>query len=246
MKRAICLITIRPSQIWMDFLKNFKNYDIYVVVDDLTKDYSEFEEQYPKLHLIKVSDEECRKNGYLHSSYMPRSSLIFNEIIAWDRALCYFTNVNKTHDQVWFFEDDVFFHHEQTLLDIDSKYQVSDILCRDKNAQPKPGEWDWFWPAIRIHFQEPHFHSPICAVRLSNVFLEKLDEYIRLTNKLAFIEALLPSIAHYYGLTYVLADELNQIHWRKEWSTSDMSRTQIFHPMKNMEQQKEMRDFLNI
>ena len=244
MKRAICLITIRVNKIWLDFLKSFKNYDIYIVVDDLKEDDSYLKDSYPNLHLIKISDEECKKYGYIHSSYMPSSSLVFNEIIAWDRCLCYFTNNNKRYDDVWFFEDDVFFYNEETLKNIDLKYEDCDILCRDKNPQPKEGEWNWFWPAIHMHFSEPYFHSPICGVRLSKMFLDKLNEYVKINKKLAFIEALLPSIAHYYELKYVIADELNQIHWRKDWSFSEMTRFQIFHPIKNMEQQKEIRDYL--
>jgi hypothetical protein len=243
-KKAICLLTITPNKIWLDFLSKFINYEIFIVVDNLLIDYQMYKDSYPNVHFIKVTDDECRYYGYIHSSYMPTSSLVFNEIIAWDRALCYFTNINTDFEQIWFFEDDVFFYNEQTLLMIDTKYQESDLLCKDKNPQPKPGEWNWFWPAIHIHFPEPYFHSPICAIRLSNLFLSKLNEYINQHKKLAFIEALLPSIAHYYQLKYVLVDEFGEIHWRKEWKMIEMNTHQIFHPIKNMEQQKEIRNYL--
>jgi len=243
-KTAVCFLTIRPDSIMLDFLSRFNEYVVFIVVDDLINDHQNL---YPNVQLIKVTDEECRQFGYIHSSYMPYSSLVFNEIIAWDRALCYFTNINKDFKHVWFFEDDVFFYNEQTLISIDSKYpEIADILCKDKNPQPKPGEWDWFWPAVHIHFPEPYFHSPICAVRLSHIFLDKLNEYIQKNKKLAFIEALLPSIAHYYDLNYVLVDEFSQIHWRKEWDLTEMNKHQIFHPMKNREQQKNVRHFLEM
>jgi hypothetical protein len=245
MKSAICLITIKPNRIWLDFLNNFDNYDIYIVVDDLITDYKIYKNIYSKINFIKIYDGECKQYGYIHSSYMPTSSLIFNEIIAWDRALCYFTIMNKTYEQVWFFEDDVFFYNEQTILNIDLKYPESDFLCKDKNPQPKEGEWNWFWPAIQIHFPGPYFHSPICATRLSKIYLEKLDEYIKLNKKLAFIEALLPSIGHYMNLKVTLVDEFKQIYWRKDWYQSEMNNHDIFHPMKDMEQQKEMRGLLS-
>lgn len=244
MDNAICLITIIPSKIWLEFLNKFENYDIYIVVDDLTPNYESYKELYPKINIIKVTDDECKNYGYIHSSYMLNSSLIFNEIIAWDRGLCYFTNINKNYKQVWFFEDDVFFYNEQILLNIDFKYSYSDILCKDKNTQPKQDEWNWFWPAIQIHFPEPYFHSPICAIRLSQLFLKKLNEYININKKLAFIEALLPSIAHYYNLKYVLVDEFKQIHWRKEWYNTDMNKYDIFHPVKNMDNQNTFRLYL--
>jgi hypothetical protein len=248
MKKAICLITIRPNKIWLNFLNNFENYDIYVVVDDLITDYddcNDYKNIYPNIQFIKVSDDECRHRGYIHSSYMPTSSLVFNEIIAWDRALCYFTNMNKNYEHVWFFEDDVFFYSEETLLQIELKHRDADLLCKEKNQEPKAGEWDWFWPVIQINFPGPYFHSPICAIRLSKTYLEKLDEYIIMNKKLAFIEALLPSIAYYNNLKVELVDEFNQIHWRRDWQLSDLNKNDIFHPMKNMEQQREMRELIH-
>jgi len=242
MKTAICLITIHPNKVWLELLNNFQNYDIYVIVDDLVTDYKDYIIKYPNIEFIKITDETCRQIGYIHSSYMPTSSLVFNEIIAWDRALCYFTNMNRQYDQVWFFEDDVFFYNEETIIKIDFKYnRDADLLCKEKNLQPKEGEWKWFWPAIQIHFPEPYFHSPICAIRFSKIFLEKLNEYIKSTKKLAFIEALLPSIAYYNKLKVVLVDEFKQIYWRKDWELNEINMHDIFHPMKNMEQQATFR-----
>jgi hypothetical protein len=245
MKKAICLITIRPNKIWLDFLNNFENYDIYVVIDDLLTNYDDYINTYSNINFIKISDDECKYYGYVHSSYMPTSSLIFNEIISWDRALCYFTNINTKYEHIWFFEDDVFFYNENTLLQIDLKHNGADLLCKDKNPQPKEGEWCWFWPAIEIHFKPPYFHSPICAIRVSKTYLEKLNEYIKINKKLAFIEALLPSIGYYNNLTVELVNEFNKIFWRHDWQLSELNKYDVYHPMKNMEQQNEMRDYLS-
>jgi len=242
MKKAICLITTTPNKIWLEFLNNFENYDIYVVVDDLITDYKDYDQIYANIRFIKITDDECRQYGYIHSSYMPTSSLAFNEIIAWDRALCYFTNMNTNYEQVWVFEDDVFFYSEETLLQIDLKHSSdADLLCKDKNPEPKEGEWCWFWPAIEIHFHGPYFHSPICAIRLSKTYLEKLNDYIKTSKKLAFIEALLPSIAYYNNLKVELVDEFKKIVWRNNWQLSEINTHDIFHPIKNMEQQATFR-----
>jgi hypothetical protein len=175
---------------------------------------------------------------------MPNSSLTFNEIIAWDRALYYFTNINTSYDNVWFFEDDVFFYDENTLLNIDKRMPESDILCKEKNPEPKEGAWNWFWPAIHINFPPPYFHSPICAVRMSNRLLSHLNEYVKRNKVLFFIEAMFPSIAHYHNLKYDSPSELVQIHWRKDWTIDELNQNQVFHPMKNMEQQREFRSLL--
>jgi len=234
-KNAVCLVTIRPSSVWTDLLKQFQNYDVFIVVDNIDTE---------SVGVIKITNDECIRHGYIHSSYMPNSSLTFNEIIAWDRALYYFTNINTGYDNVWFFEDDVFFYDENTLLNIDKTYPKSDILCKEKNSEPKSGEWSWFWPAIHIHFPPPYFHSPICAVRMSNSLLSHLNEYVKQNKVLFFIEAMFPSIAHYNHLTYDSPAELGQLHWRKDWTIDELNKSQVFHPMKNMEQQREFRSLL--
>lgn len=237
-RNAVCLVTIKPHMVWVDFLAQFKNYDVYIVVDRPNDPEC--------LGFIQITNEDCIKAGYIHSSFMPTSSLVFNEIIAWDRALFYFTNVSTDYDNVWFFEDDVFFYGESTILDVDKKYPNSDILCKQKNPEPKEGEWAWFWPAISIDFPGPYFHSPICAVRMSRRLLSYIDEYVARPRirKLFFIEAMFPTIAHYHGLVYDMPTELGEIHWRRDWSIEEMNCGTFFHPMKDMNQQREFRELL--
>ena len=178
MKSAIALITIEPSEIWLSFLSTFQHYDIYIILDRVEYDTRIYASTYPNIHFIQIPDSSCIAHGYIHSSYMPTSSLHFNEIIAWDRALYYFTQNNPLeYDHVWFFEDDTFFYDERTIREIDLKYPEADLLCKDKNPEPKPGEWGWFWPVITIHFPPPYFHSPICAVRMSKHLLFHIDAY---------------------------------------------------------------------
>ena len=38
---CICLICYKPNDIWFDFLSKFTKYDIYIIIDDNTKDYKE-------------------------------------------------------------------------------------------------------------------------------------------------------------------------------------------------------------
>lgn len=244
MKNAICLITIKPNKVWLDFLATFTKYDVYILVDNLDLDYAIYMKAYPTIHIVAITNEECEQYGYIHSSYMPNSSLNFNQIIAWDRALCYFTNKNTIYKNIWFFEDDVFFYNENTILQIDNAYLESDILCKEKNPEPKPGEWKWFWPAITVHFAGPYFHSSIAAVRMSAKLLGLINEYVKVNKKLCFIEALFPSIAHHNNLLYDSPIELNQIHWRHDWETEHVTKSHIFHPIKNMLEQKEKRDYL--
>ena len=243
-RNAICLLTIHPHPVWIDFLNQWNHYDVYVFVDREYKDINDMNDVKKNMKTIYVSDEECRRRGFIHSSYMPYSSLVFPEIIAWDRALCFMTDPSTPrYDQVWFLEDDVFVYDETVLKNIDSKYPNSDILCKDKNPQPQPGEWCWFWPAVHLPFPEPYFHSPICAVRLSGLFLDKLGEYALTQGKLAFIEALFPSLVVHHGMRYVMGiEEMQTLHWRRDWDVlSELNTRQIFHPAKDSLVHKEWR-----
>ena len=38
--------------------------------------------------------------------------------------------------------------------------------------------------------------------------------------------------------------ELSEIHWRRDWSIIEINSKTFFHPMKDMEQQREFRELL--
>ena len=81
---------------------------------------------------------------------------------------------------------------------------------------------------------------------MSKQLLFHLNEYVKENKKLCFIEALFPSLSHRHNLIYQLCDEFSELHWRKDWNISDFDRTKIFHPLKNIEQQNEIRCLLHI
>jgi len=244
LQNAICLLTITPSIIWIDFLSKIKNYDVYIMMDNINFDTKIYQHKYPNLKFIQIKNEDCAASGYIHSLYMQNASLVFNEIVAWDRGLYYFTTLNVSYDNIWFFEDDCFFYNEDTLLNIDLKYPNTDILCKDKTPEPKEHEWKWFWPAITIHFPPPYFQSLICGVRMSKKLLFHLNEYVKQHKRLFFIEAMFPTIAYRYNLSYELCQELGGLNWRKDWKLEDFNKTHIFHPIKNIEEQHKVRSLL--
>ena len=70
-----------------------------------------------------IDDEKCKLNGYVNAEF--KSDKIVN---AWDKALYYFGVENKNYEFIWFLEDDVFFHEENTLIQIDNQYSREDLL----------------------------------------------------------------------------------------------------------------------
>jgi hypothetical protein len=235
---AICIITIRPHIDFLEFYKDFKDYDVIFMIDDISYDTTVLQSAYPTIRFVQIPNEECNKHGFKYSSYMQNSSLVFNEIIAWDRALYYFTYINAMYDHVWFLEDDVFVYGEESFTHLDTKYKNSDILCRDKNHESKPDEWQWFWPAIHIQFERPYFHSPICAVRMSKRLLSHIRDYIDQHKRMVFIEAMFPTIAHRYNLIYDRPEEFQKLVWRNDWKQSDLTKLDFVHPIKDLSKHK--------
>jgi hypothetical protein len=52
---------------------------------------------------------------------------------------------------VWFFEDDVFFNNENTLLQIDLKHPYSDLLSNVYTENKDGEKKSWLWRKITIH-----------------------------------------------------------------------------------------------
>jgi len=243
MEYAICILTIRPNKNVVQFYNMFTNYDVFFIIDDIHYDCSAFKTMYPSIQFIQISNEECDYHGYKHSSHMPRSSLDFNPIVAWDRALYYFCNVNTKYNHIWFLEEDVFIYGEETILNIDTNntYILSDLLCRDKTPKSKKGEWQWFWPAIFIPFEEPYFQSMICVTRMSRKLLNHIAQYIEIHKKLFFVEAMFPTIAHKHNLIYNTPSEFQNILWRYDWQLTELTKYDFFHPLKNPDKHQQLR-----
>jgi len=241
MKNAICIVSKEPARQWMEFLKDFVHYDVYIVFHHGNPETVEdFKEKYPTIHFVTFSEEECIQNGFQNSSHMENSSLNFGRVIAWDKALYLFSKIETGYDHVWFLEDDVFFCGETTVANLDQEYPDADILCPNKNPEPKEGEWAWFWPAIHIPFPGPYFHSMICSVRLSRALLSHINTYVQRYGTLFFIEAMFPTMASHHGLQYTICDKLKS-YWRKEWAEDEINNTDICHPVKDLEKQAKFR-----
>jgi hypothetical protein len=238
---AICIVNRKPYIDHVEFYNTFEMYDIFFVVDDNDFDLGKMKAEYPRINFVQVPNEVCHKTGFKHSLHMPTSSLVFNEVVSWDKSIYFFSAINKRYDHVWFLEDDVVVHGENTFRNVDNKYPFSDLLCRDKTPEPKPDEWQWFWPAIQINFEGPYFHSMICACRMSKKFLFCLNEYVRANNTMFFIEAMFPSVSHKNNLLCDMPEEFKNIVWRREWQQEDFNQSDFFHPVKNFEAHKTFR-----
>ena len=86
MRKAVCILCRNYNETWITFLKSFKNYDVYMVIDDNTIIYPK---KINNVFIIQIPDEECMKSHYYNSSVASN----LKPIVSWDRALYYFSTM---------------------------------------------------------------------------------------------------------------------------------------------------------
>lgn len=141
----VCLITFRPNAIWCNFLNVFTKYRIFMIVDDNNYDTREFQTKYRNIIFVKVENTKCETSGYVDTNFTLKKL-----ISGWDKALYYFGVENKNFDSIWFIEDDVFFHSENTLLKIDQQYTYQDLLSNNYATNGDGNKRTWLWNKITI------------------------------------------------------------------------------------------------
>jgi hypothetical protein len=227
---SVCLICLNPNDIWFEFLSQFKNYDVYVVIDNNTINYNGCFKHYDKIHVIQIQEIECIKSGFIDMNF-----LIGKKISGWEKALYYFSNINTNYKNVWFLEDDVFLYDESTFSNIDSKYLDSDLLSSpytEKNN--KNFKNDWHWDKIDIKLPLPYYSAMVCSVRISSKLMSAIKNYADKNKTLFFLEALFPTICKYHKLKYGVPKELTTITWRKLHKNNEINKINIYHPLKNI------------
>jgi hypothetical protein len=238
MKNAICVIERKPNLLWLEFLASFKEYDTYLVVDDNSENYSDqYALMFPTIHIVQIDDGDCQRSGFKNMN-----NLIFKkEVTGWEKAVFYFV-AKPEYDNVWFFEDDVFFHGEQTIKKIDLKYKASDVLTAPYHTSETGREW--YFPLIDINYDLPYYKAMVCAVRVSRKLLLGITDYATKNRTLFFLEALFPTLAFKYNLSYCTPKEMIQIYFKHTWKRYNLNKNNIFHPVKKIELHKEARDTL--
>jgi len=241
-KTALCIISYKPNPILLNFYNSFINYDIYTIIDDNTKNYSNADiiKNFNNIKFIQIKDKDCSDNGFTNSNVIGVKKIISG----WDKALYYFSIINKNYKNIWFIEDDVFFYDENTIISIDNKYEDYDILC---NSDFKVGKLnEWLWSRIKINLPQPYYHGMMCACRMSNKLLEAINDYAIKNKKIFFLEALFPTIAIKSNLKYYNPDEFRTITWRNKFEINQISKENIYHPFKNIEYHNIIRNSLKI
>jgi hypothetical protein len=246
-KRAIALIVKEPTEIYLDFLATFVSYDVYIIIDS-DKSMLHFQKKYKMLNIIQFDEKLCLKYGYKNVNYIG----IRKRVSGWDKALLFFSVIiPNMYNQVWFIEDDVFFLEEKVLINLDEKYEDQDLLanCDFKSQRTNNIKEElWVWPLIDIKIANPHYCGMMCITRISKHLLQGIRWYATRYKTLFFLEALFPTMTSHLGLTYFNPDELTSVTYNQEFNEeTDVSKikTYVFHPIKDINNHKELRNKYN-
>jgi hypothetical protein len=226
----ICLLSVRPDIKSYNFLKKIKEntkYEVMIVIDDNNYNIPNYD---MFIQVIKINNIECENNGY-------KSSVLWldNKACSRDKALYYFNKQNIEYEYIWFLEEDVFIPDIFTIKNIDEKYGSDDLLCAKNNIiYEKPTDWHWNHVNKQIKIEPPYASSMICAIRCSKKMMKSIDDYAKKYNNLFLDESLFNTLAVHNNLQVNTIPELKTIVYRTNWKLSDIVKTNLYHPIKDI------------
>ena len=238
---ALCLLCRTPNPIWLEFLKTFKHYDIYIMVDDNTYNLFELQERYPTLKFLQINNDLCKLLGYKDSNTAVYPAYV---TIAWDKAIYYFSETETSYDYVWLIEEDVLIYKEKTLKELDTQYPTSDLLMAPitDRAWDAKQPWDWHWCNIPFDDTLVQYNNltrgMVCASRMSQHMFECCSVYAQQNTqrKLMYIESFFPSLAKQHNLQLDTPKELSTIQWNTNWKdpAHTLEPGYCYHPVKDI------------
>jgi hypothetical protein len=229
---VVCLMCVCPNDIVLSFAKKIsKSYAVYIICDDIY--CSTAEESYATF--IKISDEEVTQANYT------KSNVAINKIpSAWDKAIYYFCVKDISPSHVWFIEEDVFVPRVSILNEMDEKYPEADLIAKQNVEHKDDPDFIW-WHDAEGMLDEPLYRSLVCATRVSRALLTKISEFVEQHRRLVFIEIMFNTLVVKNNMSLAMPDELSTIIWRHNWNEDVVDQDHIYHPVKDLNQQKKYR-----
>ncbi len=184
------------------------------------------------------------ENGVAEScGYKDTVSYCRDRACSREKGLYYFKYINNQYKHIWFIEDDVFIPFIKTIESIDSTHVDYDLLVRSHDKFMKNTIDKWYhWHKVINTVCEPYGRSMICAIRVSADLLDCIDNYAKMHGKLYFCECLFNTIALHNNLSVKCPEELKYIDYlRNTWKGVDIDKYHLFHPVKDLAEQKRLR-----
>ena len=236
--KSICFLSLRPSIEYIKFIETMvgHGYDIFLCIDDNRYKPPSID----GITFIQRDNNVCKRRGYWASVLQ-----VPHRACSRDKALYVFCEeLQNKYEYIWMIEEDVFVYDIHTIINIDNQYRTGDLLCRQHLIKPVNNEMGWLWNHVKGRINQPWANSMICAIRVSNRLLSHIRAYAVTNHKLFFDEAMFNTIAMQQNLEIITVPELSTIEWRHEWRDDEFIKTNLYHPIKNIKKQVEIRKLL--
>ncbi len=119
-KTALCFLTRRPNSCLVNIAQQIHEQipalfgNIYVMIDDDTYELNDNIVTSSSIQFLKVDKQICIQQGFKNCNLIYTNKYLLNNVglpsvdtlvIAWDKAIFYFTRINTKYDFIWFIED---------------------------------------------------------------------------------------------------------------------------------------------
>lgn len=240
MKNIIkCFLTKTPNEKFYDFIKQLPDREyIYICIDNNDYNIPNYDGE---IKIIKINNKICESEGFQNTHSKIKGST------SREKALYYFYKNNINYDYIWFIEEDVFIPTIDTIKNINNKYPDNDLLVSGHNIIYEE-RTNWHWEMVNKQLNNkislPYSKAMICAIRCSKKLLEHIFTYALKYKTLFFCEVMFNTIALHNNLNIKVIEELKTIVWRKEWNKNNINIKNLYHPVKCIEKQYELRKYL--
>ena len=117
------------------------------------------------------------------------------------------------------------------------------MLCKS-NISKVNDNLKWHWKIADGKINKPWHRSLLCCHRQSNRLLQRIKEYCDENGSLLFLEIMVNTLANQNNYNVKTLPNLKTITWRKKFKLEDIRKDNLYHPMKNLKEQTEIRNKL--
>lgn len=239
MKAAVVFLTKVPSTqtiLFAEMIAQATDIHPFIVIDDEKAHNNPLYSNSRLYSTIEIADKTCKKSGYRGANIDGKSTHIKKDIIAWDKMLYYFCELNTDFDFIWVFEDDVFIPSHMNIVNLHKKYSGFDLVV-PRHAEKTDNIPDWHWPHIFNAINPPYYYSMVCAVGLSRKMVEGVRNHVNRHRSLFHVEAMFNTLAVHNRLLVCPAKELRSVVWKGDWNIDHfiLLPDNVFHPKKDVD-----------